>query len=259
MAAWFPEIGAMNLPWLASLGILFFTGSALIGAQIAEDSFKSLDAEGPGAIKSDLIWRKIANVTLDSAQNLKGDGGALQADFISYGKLYVTFPSTEIPLGSALEVTLQLRYVEAPASAAHGLRLGLQNLTDIENPTNTDAQPGYLVFINPGEAAPNGTMFAVEEGVDGSMGGGKDFKSYGEAAPSIAFGKELRAIKFTVANTDAGLVSSLTYDNGETYTVTETELMAKTFNTLLIAIGNTAKASIIIEKASFALVPAAKE
>lgn len=247
----------MNLPWLASVGVLFLAGSTLIAAPIAEDSFKSLEVEGPGAIKSELIWRKIANATLDSAQNLKGDASALQADFISYGKIYVTFPSTEIPVGSALEVTLQLRYAEAPASSAHGLRLGLENLTDLENPTNTDAQPGYLVFINPGDAVPNGTMFAVEEGVDGGMGGGKDFKSYGDFAPSVAFGTELHAIKFSVANTEGGMVSSLTIDGGEAATATETEFIAKTFNTLLIAIGNSAKSSIIVEKASFSLVPVA--
>jgi len=246
----------MNLPRLASFGFLIFGCSALIGAPIAEDSFKSLEVEGPNAIKSELTWKKIANVTLDSGQNLKGDAGALQADFISYGKLYVTFPTTEIPVGSGLEATLQLRYADAPAAAPNALRIGLENLTDIENPTNTDAQPGYLLFINPGEDSSAGTMFAVEEGIDGGMGGGKDFKSYGESAPSIAFGTGLHTIRFTVANTEAGVVTSVKYDDGETYSAAETNLMAKTFNTLLIAFGNIPKTSIIVERASFSLVPA---
>ena len=249
----------MNLPRLASFGLLILSCGALFGAPIAEDSFKNPEVEGSNAVKSELKWKKIANVTLDSGQNLKGDASALQADFISYGKLYATFPSTEIPVGSALEVTLQLRYADAPASAPNALRLGLENLTDIENPTNTDAQPGYLLFINPGKDSPTGTMFSVEEGIDGGMGGGKDFKSYGESAPSIAFGTGLHTIKFSVANTEAGTVTSVKFDDGETYSATETNLMAKTFNTLLIAIGNVPKTSIVLEKASFALVPVAKE
>ena len=89
------------------------------------------------------------------------------------------------------------------------------------------------------------------------MGGGKDFKSYGDFAPSVAFGTELHAIKFSVANTEGGMVSSLTIDGGEAATATETEFIAKIFNTLLIAIGNSAKSSIIVEKASFSLVPVA--
>lgn len=249
----------MNLPRLAFFGFLIFGCSALIGAPIAEDSFKSLEVEGPNAIKSELTWKKIANVTLDSGQNLKGDASALQADFITYGKLYATFPTTEIPVGSALEVTIQLRYAEAPVAAAHALRIGLENLTDIENPTNTDAQPGYLLFINSGDDSSAGTMFAVEEGIDGGMGGGKDFKSYGESAPSIAFGTAVHTIKFSVANTEAGMVTSVKFDDGEAYSATETNIMAKTFNTLLIAIGNTPKTSIIVEKASFSLVPVAKD
>jgi len=236
----------------------FLLGSGLFAGPIAEETFKNLSGDGPDTVTAELTWKKIANVTLAGTKASKGSGGAIQADFIPYGKFYVTFPTTEIPVGSALQVTLQLRYVDAPEAGANGLRIGLENLSDPENPANTDGQPGYLLFINPGEDTATGNAFAVEAGTDGAMGGGKDFQSYGTGFPSIPFGTDLHTVTFTVARTESGVDTSVKFDDRDVSTATETTVQAKAFNTLLIAVGNIPKTSLVIEKAVFELLPPGK-
>jgi hypothetical protein len=244
-------------PCLAALAfcVLVFP---LAAAPLAEETFKNISGDGPEAVTGELTWKKIANVTLGGTTASKGGGSALQADFIPYGKFYVTFPSAEIPVGGALRATLQLRYVTAPESAVNALRIGLENLSDPENPANTDGQPGYLLFINPGGDAATGNAFAVETGTDGSMGGGKDFQTYGAGFPSVAFGTEPHTITFTIARTESGVDTSVKFDDLEATTATETTVQAKTFNALLVAVGNVSSASIVVEKAVFELLPPGK-
>ena len=202
-----------------------------------------------------LTWKKIANVTLGGTTALKGGGGALQADFIPYGKFYATFPAAEIPVGGSLRVTLQFRYLAAPEGAANALRVGLENLSDPENPANTDGLPGYLLFMNPGADAPAGNAFAVENGTDGAMGGGQDFQSYGQGFPSVSFGTDLHTLTFIVSRNADGMETSVQLDQGEISSATETTVQAETFNALLIAVGNVPNTSLVIEKALFELLP----
>jgi hypothetical protein len=244
-------------PCLAALALLFL-GSGLQATPIAEETFKNISSAGPDAVTSELTWKKIANVTLGGTTAAKGGGSALLADFIPYGKFYATFPTTEIPAGGALRLTLQFRYSAAPEGAANALRIGLENLSDPENPVNTDGQPGYLLFINPGADTPTGNAFAVEAGTDGALGGGQDFTAYGTGFPSVSFGTDLHTITFTISRTEEGTETSVQIDDGEVTAATDTNVKATTFNTLLIAVGNIPNTSIVVEKAVFELLPKGK-
>jgi len=228
-----------------------------MASMIAEETFKNISNSGADAVISELTWKKIANVTLGGATSAAG-GGALQADFIPYGKFYATFPSTEIPVGSSLRLTLQLRYTAAPEGTPNALRVGVENLSDPENPANTDGQPGYLLFINPGADLPTGNAFAVETGTDGALGGGKDFQTYGTGFPSIAFGTDLHTISYTISRTAEGVETTVKFDDGEETSAVDSTVQAKTFNTLLIAVGNIPNTCLVIEKAALELLPSAK-
>ncbi|CAN5341886.1 hypothetical protein BH09VER1_BH09VER1_27590 [soil metagenome] len=246
-------------PLLTGLG-LFLIGCSLLRAQapLVEDTFKNASADSTALVTSVLAWKKIANVTMGLTSASQPGSSALQVDFLAYGKFYAVFPSVPLTVGSTLEATLLVRYAADPGPMNAGLRLGFENLTDSENPANTDAQPGYLMFTDPGQSSPKGGSFAVEDGTDGGLGGGKDFRGFGLPFPSIAFGTEIHTLTFTVSKTDAGNEVSFKCDDGEAATAVDTSVQPAAFNTLLVSVGNIPSASLIIEKATIRVVPAPK-
>lgn len=246
-------------PLLAGFWLVLAGCSPLLGQTLPiEDTFKNASAESTSLVTSALPWKKIANATMGLAAASKPGASALQVDFLAYGKFYAMFPSVTLAVGSTLEVTLQVRYTAEPASMNAGLRLGLENLTDPENPASTDAQPGFLVFTDPGQAIDKGSSFAVEDGTDGSMGGGKDFRGFGLPFPSIAFGTETHTLTFTVSKTDAGNELSFKCDGGELASAVDTSVQPTALNTLLVSVGNIPSATLIVEKAAIRVVPTAK-
>jgi len=245
-------------PFLAACLLVACHSHALAQAPLAEDTFKNASASSTSEVASTLTWKKIANVTLGLTSGSQAGSSALEANFLAYGKFCATFPTATLAVGSTLHATLQVRYASEPGPLNAGLRIGLENLTDPGNPTNTDAQPGYLVFLDPGQAIPKGGYLAVEDGTDGSMGGGKDFRAVGLPFPSVAFGTTLHTLNFTVARTDAGIEVSFQCDDGEVSSGVDTSAQPAALNTLLVAAGNTPAASLIIEKVTIKLTPASK-
>lgn len=245
-------------PFLAACLLMACHSLALAQAPLAEDAFKSASADSNALVTSVLTWKKIANVTLGLTNGSPPGSTALQADFLAYGKLYASFPTAKLAVGSTLEATLQVRYAAEPSSMNAGLRIGLENLTDPDNSSNTDSQPGYLVFLDPGQAAPKGGSFAVEDGTDGSMGGGKDFRGFGLPFLSTALGTVPHTLIFKVARTDSGIEVSFQCDGGEVSSAVDTSAQPAALNTLLIAVGNTPSSSLIIEKVTINLTPTAK-
>lgn len=242
-------------PFLAACLLMTCHSLALAQAPLAEDTFKGASADSNASVTSTLTWKKIANATLGLTTGAQPGSSALQADFLAYGKLYATFPAATLAVGSTLEVTLQVRYAAEPGSINAALRIGLESLAEPGDPASTNSQPGYLVFLDPGQASPKGGSFAVEDGTDNSMGGGKDFRGFGQPFSTIAFGTTPHTLVFKVARTDAGIETSFQCDDGEVSSAVDTSAQPASLNTLLIAVGNLPASSLLIEKATITLTP----
>jgi len=230
------------------LAIFSFHLVLLAGVQ-AETVFKedfeaAAETENAAAVDGATTWtsrgnRPLLSVVVDS-EGLKS-GNTLK---ISKGFVYVTFPEVVLQEGDSLELSFRFRFAQPPQETGFPLRIGLYKDSN-GNPTDGYA-PGYWFMSNP--AAEGGkSMVVMEEGTDGSPGGGSDFKGLQDLFPGPATGTAVNKFKWTILRSSVGVDMAIQTNDEPPVTRADKAGKVTRFNAFGISIASMENAEFLID------------
>lgn len=211
----------------------------------SEDFEKASREEGASLVDGAGSWHSRGNRlflgVVEDSDGLKS-GSALR---ITKGLVYVSIPEVDLAEGDSLEVSFRYRFANAPQETGFPLRIGLA-WDDSGNPEGGNA-PGYWFMTNP--SVENGNaMILLEEGTDGSMGGGSDIPILPPMFQAPASGTAVTKVAFTVSRPSDGVVD-VTSQINEDSPVTRSDTNAKVtkFNVFAISLATTGETDFMVD------------
>ena len=223
---------------------------ALVGGVFAESVFvedfeKASAAESVGMVDGAAAWQTRGNRPLlsvmEDTDGLKA-GNALR---MTKGLVFVNFPEVELAEGDSLEVSFRYRFPEALQETGFPFRVGVA-WDESGNPAEGNT-PGYWFMSNPG--AENGlAMINLEEGTDGSLGGGSDIPILAPQFQTPASGTGVNKLTLTVARPSGdGVDVSARINDDSPNTRTDTAGKVTKFNVLALSIATNGSTEFLVD------------
>lgn len=210
-----------------------------------EDFEKASGEEGVSMVEGAGSWQSRGNRlflgVVEDNDGLKS-GKVLR---VTKGLVYVSFPEVELAEGDSLEVSFRFRFAVAPEENGFPLRVGLA-WDDSGSPDGGNA-PGYWLMTNPGVENGN-AMLLLEEGTDGSMGGGSDIPILPPMFQAPASGTAASKLTLTVSRASSGVVD-VTSQFNEDSPVTRSDTNAKVtkFNVFAISLATMGETDFMVD------------
>ena len=215
------------------------------GPVFKEDFEAASQTENAAAVDGATTWTSRGNRPLLSVvgdtDGLKS-GNALK---VAKGFVYVTFPEVALQVGDSIELSFRYRFGQPPQEAGFPLRIGLYKDSN-GNPADGLA-PGYWFMSNPG-AEGGKSMVVVEEGTDGSPGGGSDFKGLQDLFPGPATGTTANKFKWTIQrSTDTTVDMAIQTNDDSPVTRTDSAGTVTAFNAFAVSIASMENTEFLID------------
>lgn len=231
----------------SALAMLSFSAALALHAEsiFVEDFEKASGEEGVSMVEGAGSWHSRGNrLFLGAVEDSDGlkSGKVLR---VTKGLVYVSFPEVDLAEGDSLEVTFRFRFALAPEENGFPLRIGLA-WDDSGNPDGGNA-PGYWLMTSPGVENGN-AMLLLEEGTDGSMGGGSDIPILPPMFQAPASGTAVTKVAFTVSRPSDGVVD-VTSQINEDSPVTRSDTNAKVtkFNVFAISLATMGETDFMVD------------